>query len=158
MAQVITSPLAVVKAQGQTVGKLQNVRVDETYNRVLVNGIGDLAFDEAPVISFSGTVNFDLFLINFSESSIPFAIRRFANSIEDFVNSLILNEEGVQIEILKKVKDSVDPNTGNITPRFKTIAAIYDCFITGDGFNIVNQQVSGRNQSFIYTKPIVYFN
>jgi len=155
--KVITGPLALIKVRGTTVGKMRNIRVTENFQRGSVQGIGQLNKDEVPVLSFTGTVTCDFYNIDFVKSSIPGAIIRDATSIKQFIDTLILAEEGIQLDIFRKVRDAVDEK-GRILSSPRIYATITDMFLDSEGFDIADQGISGRNQSFQYLSPIIINN
>jgi len=154
--KVLTAPLAVIKVNGIVVGKMKNIRIQENTRRGRVSGLGQLTPDELPALEWSGTLSCSFYTITFKKSSIPSATIREVNTVEEFVDTVLLQENGVQVDIMKKVKDSVDPNTGIITPKFEIFASIKGCFSTREGFDIQEGQISGKDNDFEYTTPILF--
>lgn len=162
----LTGAIAVIKVNGQPVGLMRNVRVNESMRRVPVRGLGSLLPKEAPVVEWAGSVSCDFFEISFEKSGIPGAVRRdvgignaasqiaTGNAQTNFEDDLALNTQGVQLDIYKKLKDVLDGN-GLIVPKVVPYAVVGRCLIEGDSINIDEGNVSGRNQTFMYLDPIV---
>lgn len=155
MAKVITAPLAIIKVNGVAIGKMRGIRVSETIRRTKVFGLGELTPNELPALEWSGTLNADFYNIDFRESQIPNAMRRTVGNVQEWVDHVLLQEDGVQVDIFKKVKDSVD-STGLIIGGLTHYASIQGLFLDSENFDITEGQVSGRNQSFTYLYPITY--
>lgn len=167
--KVLTAPLAIIKVDGVAIGKMKNIRVTETIRRGKVVGIGNLAADEVPALEWDGSVSCEFFTIDLKKSMMPGAINRIANTIEDWTNGVLLQEDGIQIDIMKRVKspqqpDSAFPNLSNdpsypqrqITGTLEIFASIKGCFLNREGFDISEGQISGRNTEFTYTTPILF--
>lgn len=154
--KTMTAPLAVIKVGGIAIGKIKNIRISETIRRGRVGGIGILTPDELPALEWSGSCNVGAYVVDFKQELFKTALLRNVNTIDEFVNTVLLQENGVQIDIMRKVKDSVDPVTGIITPRLEVFASIIGCFLTKEGFDISEGQISGRDADFEYTNPILF--
>lgn len=166
---VLTSPLAIISVGGIRIGKMKNIRVTETLRRGRVVGIGSLVPDELPVLEWSGTLSCEFFCIDMKKSMIPGAINRITQNLEDWTNTVLLQEQGVDIDILKRVKNPQQPDAAftNVSPdpnypqrvingTFEIFASIKGNFLTREGFDISEGAISGRNVEFEYTTPIIY--
>lgn len=163
---VLTGAIAIIKVNGQPVGLMRNVRINETTRRIPVRGLGSLLSKEAPVVEWAGTVSCSFFEINFKKSGIPNAIRRdvgignaasqiaTGNAQTNFEDDLALSTTGVQLDLYKKIKDITGP-TGLIQPKVEPYAIIGRCLIESDSINIDEGNVSGRDQTFMYLDPII---
>lgn len=157
--KVMTAPLAIIQINSVTVGKMKNVRITESIRRGRVTGLGTLTPSELPALEWQGsltcssyTINFNL-LANISKKG----TFRNANSLEDWANALLLQEDGLEIAILRKVKDGeIDAETGVVKSKYKTFAKVSGAFATREGFDIQEGQISGRDTEFEYTTPILY--
>lgn len=156
--RVMTAPLALIQVGGVTIGKMKNVRVTETIRRGRVSGLGELTPQELPALEWNGTLNCQFYMIDILKTTIPTANpRRINSSIKEYVDHILLEENGVDIVILKKVEDgTTDPNTGLINSTLQTFATIKGCFIDRDGFDITEGQISGKDQDFTYKNPILF--
>lgn len=154
--RVITAPLAIIKVGGVAVGKMRNIRITETIRRGKVIGLGNLTPDELPALEWSGSMNAGFFNIDFRLSQIPGAIQRIAQNVTQWADTVLLQEDGVQVDIMKKVRDSVNPKTGIITSKLEVYASIKGCFLSREGFDISEGQISGRDTDFEYTTPIIF--
>jgi len=124
-----------------------------------VTGLGTLTPSELPALEWQGsltcssyTINFNL-LANISKKG----TFRNANSLEEWANALLLQEDGLEIAILRKVKDGeIDAETGIVKSKYETFAKVSGAFATREGFDIQEGQISGRDTEFEYTTPILY--
>lgn len=156
MAQkVLTAPLAVIKVGGIPVGKMKSIRVTETIRRGRVSGIGQLTPDELPALEWTGSLNCSFYNIDFSTSQIPKSILRKMSTLQEWIDTVLLQEDGVQIDIFKKVKDTVGP-TGIIKGKLEVYATIKGVFMDREAFDISEGQISGRDQDFTYLYPILF--
>ena len=157
--KVMTAPLAIIQINSVTVGKMKNVRITESIRRGRVTGLGTLTPSELPALEWRGsltcssyTINFNL-LANISKKG----TFRNANSLEEWANALLLQEDGLEIAILRKVKDGeIDAETGVVKSKYETFAKVSGAFATREGFDIQEGQISGRDTEFEYTTPILY--
>jgi len=159
MAQkVMTAPLAIIKVDGIAVGKMKNIRVTENIRRGKVQGIGELTPQEVPALDWSGTLNAGFYSITFNNQDqlIKKALLRNVNNLQEWVDTVLLQEDGITIDIMKKVKDYQDPATGIIYPEFELFASIRSAFSTKEGFDISEGQISGRDVDFEYITPILF--
>jgi hypothetical protein len=156
--KVMTAPLAIIKVNGVAIGKMKNIRVTENIRRGKVQGIGELTPQEIPALEWSGSLNAGFYSITFNNQDplIKSALLRNVNTLQEFVDTVILQEEGLQIDIMKKVKDVQDPNTKIITPQLEVFASIRGAFSTKEGFDISEGQISGRDVDFEYITPILF--
>lgn len=156
--KVMTAPLAIIKVNGVAIGKMKTVRVTEQIQRGNVQGIGELTTQELPAIKWTGTFNASQYSITFNnqDTLIKNALLRNVNSIQEFVNTVLLQEDGIQVDIMKKVKDYQDENTGIIYPKFELFASIRAAFANRESFDISEGQISGRDVDFEYLTPILF--
>jgi hypothetical protein len=155
--KVLTAPLAIIKVNGVAVGKMKNIRIQENIRRGRVSGLGQLTPDELPALEWSGTLSCGFYNITFDVSQLPKAIVRKVNTLDEFVDTVLLQENGVQVDIMKKVAASLpDPVTGIIPSQLQIFASVKGCFITREGFDIQEGQISGKDADFDYTTPILY--
>lgn len=167
MDPVLTGAIAIIKVNGQTVGLMRNVRISENTRRVAVRGLGSILPKEAPVVEWAGTVSCSFYEVDYESSGIKDAIRRdvgvgnaasliaSGNAQTNFEDNLVLDQFGVQLDVYKKIKDVIDPNTGLIVPKVKPYAIVGRCMIESDNVNIDEGNVSGRDQSFMYLDPVI---
>lgn len=154
--KVLTAPLAIIKVNGVTVGKMKNIRVTETFRRGRVSGLGELTPQEVPALEWNGTLTAEFYEIKFEETGIPNAMHRVAPSLQAFVDDVLLQEEGVDIVIFKKIKDFLDPATGLLVSQLREHATVTGCFLDREGIDIAEGQISGHNQDFTYIEPILF--
>ena len=157
--KVMTAPIAIIQIDGITICKMKSVRVTENIRRSKVTGIGRFNPDELPPVEWSGSLSCSSYTINFNLLANKMVRGSFRNSasIEDWTNALLLQEEGLEIAIMRKVKDgAIDIKTGQIKAKFETFAKINAAFVTREGFDIQEGQISGRDTEFEYLEPILF--
>lgn len=150
--KVITGVLAIVKSKGVVIGKAKGVTVTENIQRADVRGLGHLAPQERPAVAWNGTIRFDFILINLTDTTIPGALNRKVNTVDEFTNALVLGEVPVSVSIFKKIKDPGNP-LGYLEEPFATVNNV---LLTSDNWNIQEGTISGRNLSFDYLEPIFF--
>lgn len=161
--KVLTGAIALISVGGQTIGKMKSVRVQESIRRMPVRGIGTILPSEQAVTEWEGTLSCEFMEVDFKKTGITEAIRRVfpnvasqvLNEETSFEDQLILDSEGVQVDIFKKVSDVVDAN-GIIRPKLEPYATVYNCLIESDSFDISEGSIAGHSQSFKYLTPITY--
>lgn len=164
--RVLTGALAIIKVNGTAVGKMRNVRINESFRRVDVpKGLGSIFDDELALVKWSGSVSCSFFEINYKQSGIENAVRRafgpnifsqIASGIdtENFEDQAVLDLDGVDVDVFKKLTDVIDPNTGLIKPKATPYAVVRGMFIESDNVNVDEGNVSGRDQQFRYLYPV----
>lgn len=154
--RVMTGALGIIKKNGTVIGKMRNIRWSENFNRGDVQGIGTILKQEAPVLKHAGTWSCDFYEVDYKKTGIPDVIRRDVQTNQDFEDNIILNHDGVQVDIFKKVEDFIDPNTGLKKAKADTYAIIKRLLIDTEGADITEGVVSGHQQSGIFLDPIIY--
>ena len=153
--KVLTAPLALIKVNGVTVGKMKNIRITETFRRGRVSGIGEVTPQELPILEWNGTLTCQFYEVRFDQTGIPGATNRNAPSVAQFVDDILLQESGVDVVIYQKVSSGVDPNTGLNISELRAHATIQGCFVDREGMDINEGQISGKDQDFTYINPIL---
>lgn len=153
---VLTAPLALVKIKGVTVGKIKNIRLQEQFQRGEVRGLGALLTSEVPILSISCTFNCDSYVISARKLGTidnPFVIR--GVSLKDqFVNTILLQEEGVDIYIMKKGAKTIV--NGIVTEiEEKNFYVVKDAFMDSQSFDIQESQISGSSLGGRYLTPVM---
>ena len=157
--RVMTAPLAIIKINSVTVGKMKNVRITETIRRGRVTGVGRLNPEELPALEWSGSLSCSSYTINFNLLANVSKLGTFRNAatVEEWANAILLQEAGLEISILRKVKDGeIDVETGLIKTKYETFAKVNAAFTTREGFDVQEGQISGRDTDFEYLEPILY--
>lgn len=155
VTKTMTAPLAIIKVGGQPIGKMRNLRLTENIRRGKVLGLGSLTPSELPALEWDGSLNCGFYLIDFSNEVIAQSLLRKVQSLDEFIDTVLLQENGITIDVLRKVKDTVSAN-GVITPKLEIFASIQGCFMTREGFDISESQISGRDADFEYLTPIIF--
>lgn len=157
--KAMTAPLAIIQINSITVGKMKNVRLTENVRRGRVGGIGRMTPTELPALEWQGTLSCSAYTINFNLllNKLKKGFYRNAGSLEAWANALLLEENGLEISILRKVKDGeIDPDTGMVNTKYETFAKVTGAFATREGFDIQEGQISGRDGDFEYLEPVLF--
>lgn len=157
--KAMTAPLAIIQINSVTVGKMKNVRLTENVRRGRVGGIGRMTPTELPALEWSGSISCSAYTINFNLllNKLKKGFYRNAGSLEAWANALLLEENGLEISILRKVKDGeIDPDTGMVNTKYETFAKVTGAFATREGFDIQEGQISGRDGDFEYLEPVLF--
>jgi hypothetical protein len=157
--RVFTAPLAVIQINSVTVGKMKNVRITENIRRGRVTGMGRLNPEELPALEWTGSLTCSSYTINFNllANKMKKGTFRNAGTIEEWANAILMQEDGLEIAILRKVKDGeIDLESGLVKTKYETFAKIAGAFATREGFDVQEGQISGRDTEFEYTDPILY--
>lgn len=157
--KVMTAPLAIIQINSVTVGKMKNVRITENIRRGRVSGLGRLNPEEIPALEWSGSLSCSSYTINFNllANKLKKGAFRNAGTVEEWANAILLQEDGLEIAILRKVKDGqIDAETGLVKTKYETFAKTVGAFMTREGFDIQEGQISGRDTEFEYLEPVLY--
>jgi len=153
---VFTAPLALIKVDGVVIGRAKNVRVSENFRRGTVVGLGRLHPSEKPVTEWTGSMTIGFYVVEFKDHPLgATALLRETGTVEQFVNNILLQEDGLELVLQKRVLD-FETAEGLKIPKFESFATVRGAFITSDDFDISEGAISGRNCTFEYTDPIVY--
>lgn len=159
MGQTVSGPIALVKVDGITIGKIRDIRATETYARAEVRGLGQLQAQEVPILSHSGTFSIDSFLVDLNSSGVRKLLNRSVVSSEYFINTILLSELGIDIDIYKKIPKTIDEVTGLVIAiDEEPIAILRKCFLDSMSFNISEGQVSTHSQTGRFLDPILFLS
>ena len=157
--RVMTAPLAIIQINSVTVGKMKNVRITENIRRGRVAGVGQLNPSELPALEWQGQMSCSSYTINFNllANKLKKGMFRNAGSLESWANAILLQEDGLEIALLRKVKDGeIDADTGLVATKYENFAKVNGAFATREGFDLQEGQISGRDTDFEYLEPILY--
>lgn len=160
MERTLTAPIAIIKAQVgdelKVIGRMRNIRVTESIRRYPTKGIGEIYPQELLAVDWSGTLTAQSYFINLKTAGLT-APNRKTNDPVKFANTLLLEENGIDVYIYRKVKNEVNPDTGIIETIVEDlVASIRHAFVEREAFDIAENQVSGRDQDFSYSLPILF--
>lgn len=153
---VLTGAIAVVKVNGQPIGKMRGITITENIGRQDVRGLGRITVAEAPAITHAGTLRAQFFEIEYKKSGFPNAVRRDVSTIQQFEDNVLLDTDGIQVDVFKKVEDFVDPNTGLRRAKLKPQYIVTRVLFESEDIDVNDGQISGRNQSFKFLDPILH--
>ncbi len=158
----MTAALGIIKMinpqtnQLITIGKMKNVRVTETFRRIDVKGIGALYPVERPVVDWSGSFSAQTVVVDLHNAGFSGTPNRDTNDPVKFANTLMLNEQGLQVFLYRKAANQINPATGIVeTILEEPVAVINDAFIDRWAFDLVEGQVMAKDQDFTYLTPIL---
>lgn len=156
MEKVLTAPLAIIKINSTTVGKIRNLRVQEQYQRGDVRGIGALISSEKPILGINCSFSASSYVISTKKLGTidnPF-IKRGVATQEQFVNTVLTQDNGVDIYIMKKGAKVIQD--GVVTEATEeNLFVIKNAFLTSQTFNIDEGQISGSDLQGEYLEPIL---
>jgi len=154
--KVLTAPLAVIKIAGVPSGFMRSVRCTENIQRGEVKGISNVTLQEVPVTGYTCQLQADFFFISLKRPEVQALINR-SGSVQQFINTMILNEQGIQIQLLRKTKVSeLNGLVTEIKDDGDTIAVIRDFFPDSQSFDIQENQISSTNISGRYLTPVCF--
>lgn len=156
MDKVLTAPLALIKIGGVTVGKIKNLRVQEQYQRGNVMGIGALISQEKPILGIQCSFTCSSYVVSIKKLGTidnPFVLRG-ATTTEQFVNTVLTQDNGVDIYIMKKGAKVI--TNGIVTEASEeNLFVIKNAFLTSQSFDVQEGQISGSDMSGEYLEPIL---
>lgn len=155
--KTLTAPLAEIYFGDAKVGKMKNIRVTENYQRADVRGISALVASEKPIIGITCSFTASAFMIDltkFGTIENPFAIKRNGMNMKDFLNTILLSDNGVRI-VLRKIKAGNTSNGVVTSTELETMGIINNAYIDSQSFDITEGQVSGQDISGSYLEPIL---
>ena len=154
--KVLTAPLALIKINGVTVGKIKNLRVQEQYQRGNVMGIGALISQEKPILGIQCSLTCASYVVSIKKLGTidnPFVLRG-ATTTDQFVNTVLTQDNGVDIYIMKKGVKTI--TNGIVTEASEeNLFVIKNAFLTSQSFDIQEGQISGSDMSGEYLEPIL---
>lgn len=153
--KTMTAPLAIIKVQGVAVGKIKTIRCSETVRYGKTVGLGRMNPDEMMPLDWSGTANASAFLIDLRQPVFPGSLNRVAQTADQFFDTLLLNSDGIQIDVLRKIFGSKNAQ-GIILPAYEIVVSLKAMFATRESFDISDGQISGRDVDFEYMTPFLF--
>lgn len=154
--KVFTAPLALIKVNNQVIGKMKTIRVTESVRRGKVMSLGNLVPEDLPPLEWNGTFSCSFYTIDIKNNPIVNALIRKAGSVENFVNTLLLGEDGIDVVIMRRIAKTKDPVTKLVTSDLEEFATIRSAFINRESFDISESNISGRDCEFEYLNPILF--
>ena len=153
----LTAPLAIIKVNNIQVGFIRNLNINESHEISPIYGIGNLTPQELPVVKWSGTMTAESYLIDFYKAinvlTDASVVQRVVTSADQFIDTVLLNDDGVTLDIYRKVEQSRNAS-GAVTSELEIFASVRGCKMTRDGISISDGQIAGRNVEFMYKTPI----
>jgi hypothetical protein len=151
----MTAPLAIIKIDGLAIGKMKDIRISESIRRAEVTGLGTLTPSELAALGWSGSLTCDAYLADFRKSLLPGALNRSANTVNEWATNVLLQEDGITLDIYREVATGTKTATGLLQGRLQLFVSVPGMFLNADSMNISEGQIGGRNQSFQYLYPIL---
>jgi hypothetical protein len=151
----MTAPLAIIRVNGNPAGKIKTIRCTESLRLGRVVGLGRLNPSELPPLDWSGTANISAYLIDLKKAVIPGTMQRICQTTEQWQDTLTLGDDNVQIDLLRKVKGTVNA-LGIVIPALEVLASIRGTICSRESIDVSEGQISGRDVDFEYTDPILF--
>lgn len=156
MSQVFSAPKAYIEVDSLPAGFIQNLSWSENFQRQSVTGLGSLIEQEAPVVSQRNTFNIGTFFISLNNAIIKKIMNRDA-TVEEFVQTMSLDEFTFSIVVYRKKITSVDKSIKLITEIDKTgetIVRLRDCVLDTQNWTIAEGGIAMFNVSGRYFTPV----
>ena len=156
MSRVFSAPKAYIEIDGVPAGYVQNLSWSENLQRQSVTGLGALIEQEAPVVSQRNTFNIGTFFISLNEAIIKKVLNREA-SVEEYINTISLDEFTFSIIVYRKTIDSQDKSVKLITEINKTgqtVVRLRDCVLDSQNWTIAEGGIAMFNISGRYFTPV----
>ena len=155
--KTLSAPLALIEMNGKFVGKIRNIRVQEQVARGDVRGIGQVISLEKPILSINCTFSASYAMVSFSKLGTinnPF-VKRDVQTKQEFLDTLLLIDNGVNIHIYRKVPESVEGGVVTSTAKDR-IAILYNVFMDSQSFSIDEGNVAMSDLSGTYLDPVIF--
>ena len=156
MSQVFSAPKAYIEVDGVSAGFIQNLSWSENFQRQSVTGLGSLIEQEAPVVSQRNTFNIGTFFISLNEKIIKKIMNR-ESSVEEFINTMSLDEFRFSVVVYRKTVTSQDKSVKLITEIDKTgetIVRLRDCVLDSQNWTIAEGGIAMFNITGRYFTPV----
>lgn len=154
--KTFTAPKAFIMIEGEPAGLIRSINFTENIGRTPVRGLGRVEKLEDPAVSIDCTFTVDQFFIDFDQPVVKKMLNR-TGSKENFLNTLTFGELTFSIYIYSKTIAGLSVNqriVEEIDPTGKTIAALRDCYLTSQTFNLAEGGVAGFNVSGGYLTSV----
>lgn len=139
------------------IGKMKDIRCTENMTRARVGGLGTILPLEVPIMQWAGTFTTSYYLIDWDKAKMSGSIRRDVSTNQQFEDYLVLQEQGITVNVFKKISDGLD-SRGLPIPDRKPFAIIRRAYTDSEAFSLAEGQVGGHDQSFQYLDPILKGN
>lgn len=155
--QTFTGAMAIITTGSNStpIGKMREVSGTENMSRGRVGGLGTIYPLEVPILQWSGTFRAGFYLIDWDLARFFGSIRRDVSTNTQFEDYLVLEEQGITVNIFKKVSDGLDKDSLPIPGR-KPFAIIKGAFTDSESFTISEGQIGSHDQNFQYVNPIIF--
>lgn len=157
--KTLTAPLAIIEIGGIAVGKIRSLRVTENIQRGDVKGVGTLISVEKPALAVNCSFTASSYFVDITKLGTvknPFIKRDVSDSLQVFVDTLLLKDSGVNIHLYRKIEKTVDQASGLVLETQKEkIGVIYNAFMDSQSFDINEGAISGSDLSGTYLDPIL---
>jgi hypothetical protein len=154
--KTLSAPIALIEINGQFVGKIRSIRVQEQIQRGDVRGIGEVVSLEKPILAVNCTFSASSAMVSLKKLGTidnPFVMRD-VQTDQQFKDTILLKDFGVNIHIYRKIPKTV---VGSIVTETDTdrIAIIQNAFMDSQSFSIDEGNVAMSDISGTYLNPII---
>lgn len=156
MSKVFSAPKAYIEIDSVPAGFVQNLNWAENFQRQSITGLGSLIEQEAPAVSQRNSFNIGNFFISLNEKIIKKIMNRDC-TVEEFVNTISLDEFTFSIVVYKKTVKASDKSVKLVTEIDKTgetIVRLRDCVLDSQNWSISEGGISMINASGRYFTPV----
>jgi hypothetical protein len=155
--KVFTAPICVVMVGTVAVAQIQNVTFTENIDRAKVKGLGDLIYTQFPPLSIMCSGSFSVNSVNFRTDGIPSSLKRASGTAQRLADTITLAEEPVTITIYRREIEVLNPKTGIVEEsKLVEFATIKDFYLESESFEMSNESIATKTQTFVYSTPIFY--
>ena len=156
MSTVFSAPKAYITIDSVAAGFIQGLTWTENFTRQSITGLGQLIEQEAPAVNQRNTFTINKFFISLDENIIKKIMNRKA-TIEEFVNTISLEEFTFSIIVYKKTVTASDNTTKLVTSIKKdgeTIVNLRRCLVDSQNWTLSEGGIAMFNITGRYLDPV----
>ena len=156
MAKVFSAPKAYIEIDGIPAGFIQGLTWTENFTRQSITGLGQVIEQEAPTVNQRNTFTVNNFFISLKENIIKKIMNREA-TVEEFINTISMEEFTFDIVVYKKTIASADRSVKLVTSIDKTgetIVNLRNCLVDSQNWTISEGGVAMFNVTGRYLTPV----
>lgn len=155
--QVMTGAMAIIKTKtGRPIGIMDSLSWTENVRTEDIKGLGDFYPVSIESMSWSGSGRCSFMMINLKSTGLQESINRDVANSTEFANTLIFKRESFDLYVYKKVPKEYLEN--NVVAEITELpfAVIEGILIESDAVDMSTDRVTKRNQSFKFSRPVLY--
>lgn len=155
-SKTFSAPKAYIEIDSVPAGYIQGLTWTENFTRQSITGLGQLIEQEAPAVNQRNTFTINKFFISLKENIIKKIMNREA-TVEEFINTLSLEEFSFGIVVYKKTITSSDKSVKLVTSIDKTgetIVNLRNCLVDSQNWTISEGGIAMFNITGRYLTPV----